>query len=102
MRVLNRSETLRHDQPLMVSLLFALTALVLTLQNPDALDAPVQLVSDLNFPTPAHAMEMRPQGPPPWMDGDQMLSEEAEELPVLGIHGRETPAPAEIRQRPER
>ncbi|WP_043740744.1 hypothetical protein [Thioalkalivibrio nitratireducens] len=91
----------RTDQRATLTMLFALTGLVLTLQHPDALEAPAQLVSKLDFPTPAHVMELRPESPPPWMDGDQMMADEAEDLPAIATVGRETP-PADLRERPQR
>jgi hypothetical protein len=102
MHVMHQSDAVRDQRQFSLASLFTLTALVLVLQTPGTLDAPSQLVSDLDFPTPARVLELRPEGPPPWVDADQMLSEEAEEVPPLPVAHREDAAQLDPRERPQR
>ncbi|SEP58351.1 hypothetical protein SAMN05421693_101137 [Ectothiorhodospira magna] len=70
------------ERPFWLSSLVLLTGLTLTLQTPLSQDATVDLFAGMERPTLAHTLELWPGNPPPWMEGDQMMTEEMEELPL--------------------
>ncbi|WP_019624151.1 hypothetical protein [Thioalkalivibrio thiocyanoxidans] len=97
--------TAQQQHPFILSLLVLATGFVLTMQNPQAQDATAELVSKVELPTLAQVMEMRPQSPPPGVEGDQLMSEEAEETQALIMLDREaqvTRSASELRERPQR
>lgn len=104
MRNLYRStlSTVRSDQRLPMSILVLVTGLVLTLQNPDAQDSAAAVLAKVEVPNLSQVMEWRPGGPPPWMDGDQMLTEEIEELPAIAGLERDLERSRDLRARPQR
>ncbi|AHK79119.1 hypothetical protein M911_08075 [Ectothiorhodospira haloalkaliphila] len=101
-RILARHSIDRQQFQLGALVLF--TGLVLTLQNPDARDSAAELISHVEMPSLSNIMEMRPSGPPPWMDSDQFLMEDAEEIqPALATLDRDQAVPAgDLRERPQR
>jgi hypothetical protein len=102
MRFMFRSDT-ASDRPLPnLGLLVLATGLVITLQNPDAVDSASRLLSELDLPSPARVMEWRPDSPPPWVDGDQLMVDEAEELPTVATTSRDAASSVDLRARPER
>ena len=82
--------------------LMLVTGLVLTLQNPEARDSAARLLSELDLPKPSSVLEWRPDSPPPWLDGDSFMGEEAEDTPALANINRDPEALSDPRQRPER
>lgn len=102
MRLLLRSTTRSDDRAFELGLLVIATGFVLTLQNPAAVDSASRLLSQLELPSPAQVLEWRPDGPPPWMDGDQMLAEETEELPTVTAASRDPEPLLDPRERPQR
>ncbi|MCG5500008.1 hypothetical protein [Ectothiorhodospira lacustris] len=102
-RIHSRSHALSGDRSFLMGGLVMLTGLALTLQTPVAQDAMADLVSGLEAPTLARTLEMWPGNPPPWMDGDQLMTEEMEELPaLLGADRRVPEGVAALRERPVR
>jgi hypothetical protein len=108
MRLIDPSRILDHpardDDPLRTgALLVALTLLVLGLQSPHTTTgSPAAFLPQLELPTLDHVMEWRPQGPPPWVDGDQMLMDEPEDLPMLSTQRHEAEGTRDPRARPQR
>ncbi|MBK1672218.1 hypothetical protein CKO35_02660 [Ectothiorhodospira shaposhnikovii] len=85
----------------MMGSLVMLTGLVFTLQTPVSQDAVADLFSGMESPTLARTLEMWPGNPPPWMDGDQLMTEEVEDLPMLlGGDRRTHDDAAALRERP--
>lgn len=101
MRFMLRSKSTRTPQ-FELGLLMLATGLVLTLQNPMAVDSASRLLSEIDLPSPARVLEWRPGNPPPWVDGDQMLSEEPEELPLATAVTRDHEPALDPRARPQR
>ncbi|EHQ53136.1 hypothetical protein ECTPHS_10626 [Ectothiorhodospira sp. PHS-1] len=98
-----RSQALSGDRPFLLGGLVMLTGLVLTLQTPVSQDAMADLFSGMESPTLARTLEMWPGNPPPWMDGDQLMTEEVEELPMLlGADRQSHDSAAALRERPVR
>ena len=79
MRVVEASE---RDPRITLSALAAVTALVLAFNAPTLPDATTSSFSSAQPSIIEHVMEWRPQGPPPWMDVDQLTPEEVEEVPA--------------------
>ncbi|MBS0001784.1 MAG: hypothetical protein KFF45_01745 [Thioalkalivibrio sp.] len=102
MRFMLRSRSTTRNPQFDLGLLMLATGLVITLQNPAAVDSASQLISEIDLPSPARVLEWRPDSPPPWIDGDQMVSEEAEEVPVLTTASREAEPAVDPRERPQR
>jgi hypothetical protein len=102
MRFMLRSKSTTRSPQFDLGPLVVATGLVLTLQNPAAVDSASQLFSRLDLPSPAHVLEWRPDSPPPWMDGDQMVTEEAEELPFADAVSRDAEPVLDPRARPQR
>ncbi len=102
MRFMLRSKSTSRNPQFQLSLLVLATGLVMTLQNPAAMDSASQLISEIDLPSPAHILEWRPDSPPPWMDGDQMLTEEIEEVPALTTLSRDGEPAVDPRERPQR
>ncbi len=102
MRNLYRSTAVSRDQRLPLSILVLVTGLVLTLQNPDAQDSAAAALAKVEVPSLSQVMEWRPGGPLPWMDGDQMLTEEIEDLPAAANLERDIERSRDLRARPQR
>ncbi|TVP92737.1 MAG: hypothetical protein EA347_01440 [Thioalkalivibrio sp.] len=102
MRFMLRSKSTTRNPQFELGLLVLATGLVITLQNPAAMDSASQLISEMDLPSPAHILEWRPDGPPPWMDGDQMMTEEIEEVPALTTLSRDGEPVVDPRERPQR
>lgn len=102
MRFMFRSKTTTNDPSLGLGVLVLATGLVLTLQNPNAVDSASRLISELDLPSPARVLEWRPDSPPPWMDGDQMLMDEVEEGPAVTAVSRDPEPGLDPRERPQR
>jgi hypothetical protein len=75
---------------------------VLTLRNPNAVDSTSRLLSKLDLPSPAFVLEVRPDGPPPWVDGDQILSDDMEEAPAITAVNRDAEPGMDPREQPQR
>lgn len=102
MRFMLRSRSTTRTPQFELGLLVLATGLVLTLQNPAAVDSASRLLSEIDLPSPARILEWRPDSPPPWVDGDQLLSEEPEELPLSTAVSRDANAALDPRERPQR
>ena len=102
MRLIFRSEARTEKQPPPFGWLILATGLVFSLQNPAAVDSASRLLSTLDIPSPAQVFEWRPDGPPPWVDGDQMLTEEVEDLPAEISLTRDNERALDPRERPLR
>lgn len=102
MRFMLRSKSTARNPQFDLGLLMLATGLVITLQNPAAVDSASRLLSATDLPSPAHVLEWRPDSPPPWLDGDQTVSEEVEEIPVLTTTSRESEPAVDPRERPQR
>lgn len=102
MRFTFRSMAGSDDRVFELGLLVIATGLVLTMQNPVAVDSASRLLSELELPSPARVLEWRPDGPPPWVDGDQMPTEEAEDLPAVTAVSRDPESLSDPRERPRR
>ncbi len=97
-----RSRSTYRDQRFQFSLLVLATGFVLTAQNPEAQESAAELFSKVEFPNFAQVQDMRPQLPPPWMEGDQLASEDAESTPVITLLERTDARSADPRERPTR
>ncbi|WP_018140789.1 MULTISPECIES: hypothetical protein [unclassified Thioalkalivibrio] len=97
-----RSRSTYSDQRFQFSLLVLATGIVLTLQNPQAQESAAELFSKVEFPNLAQVQDMRPQLPPPWMEGDQLVSEDSESAPVVTLLERGDGRSADLRERPTR
>jgi hypothetical protein len=102
MRFMFRSKTATDDPSLGLGVLVLATGLVLTLQNPNAVDSASRLLSELDLPSPARVLEWRPDSPPPWVDGDQMLMDEVEDAPAVTAVSRDPEPGLDPRERPQR
>jgi len=102
MHFMLRSKATTRAPQFQLSLLVLATGLVLTLQNPAAVDSASRLLSEIDLPSPARVLEWRPDSPPPWVDGDQMLAEEAEEIPLATAVTRDAEPALDPRERPQR
>lgn len=102
MRSMLRSKSTTRNPQFDLGLLVLATGLVITLQNPAAVGSASELLSRIDLPSPAEVLEWRPDNPPPWMDGDQMASEEVEEVPILTTVRREAEPERDPRERPQR
>ncbi len=102
MRFMFRSKTTTNDPSLGLGLLVLATGLVLTLQNPNAVDSASRLLSELDLPSPARVLEWRPDNPPPLVDGDQMPTDEVEEAPAVNAANRDAEPALDPRERPQR
>jgi len=102
MRFTFRSKTTTNDPSMGLGALVLATGLVLTLQNPNAVDSASRLLSELDLPSPARVLEWRPDSPPPWVDGDQMLMDEVEEAPSVTAVIRNPEPGLDPRERPQR
>lgn len=91
-----------RDRQFTFSLLMLATGIVLVLQGPQVQESTAELLSSVEFPNPAQVMEMRPQTPPPWIEGDQALTEEAEETRAIAILDRDEARSTRLRERPQR
>ena len=93
-----------------LGLLVLATALVLALSGPQMLDSGNELLSGARPAIVDRVMEWRPQGPPPWVDADQLTPDEVEEVPAVAAAGSsefvsgEMPSGrgGDLRARPER
>ncbi|MFO7955017.1 hypothetical protein [Thioalkalivibrio sp.] len=97
-----RSRSTYRDQRFQFSLLVMATGFVLTVQNPEAQESAAELFSKVEFPDSAQVQDMRPQLPPPWMEGDQGASEDSESTPVVTLLERTDARSADPRERPTR
>ena len=102
MRFLQRINVVRKDDRFVLSLLVFATGLVLTLQNPLAQDSLSRLASSVEMPNFEHVFEMRPQTPPPAMEGDQLMADEGEEVQTLVTTEREYSRDTDLRAAPQR
>lgn len=97
-----RSRSTYHDQRFQFSLLVLATGLVLTVQNPEAQESAAELFSKVEVPNLTQVQDMRPQLPPPGMEGDQTVTEDSESTPIVTLLGREDARSADPRERPTR
>ncbi|WP_018876358.1 MULTISPECIES: hypothetical protein [unclassified Thioalkalivibrio] len=97
-----RSRSTYRDQRFQLSLLVLATGFVLTVQNPEAQESAAELFSKVEFPNLAQVQDMRPQLPPPWMEGDQFVSEDSEATPVVPLLERTDARSPDPRERPTR
>ncbi|WP_019625381.1 hypothetical protein [Thioalkalivibrio sp. ALJT] len=97
-----RARSTYSDQRFQFSLLMLATGIVLTLQNPVAQESAMELFSKVEVPNFAQVQDMRPQLPPPWMEGDQLASEDTDSSPVVTVLEREGIRSADLRERPTR
>ena len=102
MRFMFRSKTTTNDPSLGLGILVLATGLVFTLQNSHAVDSASRLLSGLDLPSPARVLEWRPDSPPPWVDGDQVLMDEVEEGPSVTAVSRDPEPGLDPRERPQR
>jgi hypothetical protein len=102
MHIMRPTQATRDEQPATVPMLLGLTVVVLTMQSPLHNDAPGLSFPQLEFPTPSQVMEMRPDSPPPWADGDQLVMDEPDQTSVVTGVQRDQVGPDELRTRPER
>lgn len=86
-----------RDHRFVLSVLVLATGLVLTLQNPRAVESVEALFSSPQLPEPTQVFEMRPQGPPPAAEFDQLLMDEGEEAPIVFSRERSRDRPADLR-----
>lgn len=99
-------ETENRKQWLQMQMLTGATVLALSfgvintashLQNADGLQ-----FTHIELPSITHIMEWRPQGPPPWMDWDQLNADEAEPATHATAGDREVRGREATRTRTER
>jgi hypothetical protein len=64
MRFMFRSKTTTDDPSMGLGVLVLATGLVLTLQNPNAVDSASRLLSELDLPSPARVLEVASGQPP--------------------------------------
>lgn len=97
------SRTTLRDERFQFSLLVMATGLVLTLQNPEARESAVELFSKVDVPDVAQVMDMRPQTPPPWLEGDQSTTQDdIESSAPTALLDRQNARLATSRERPVR
>ncbi|WP_018954320.1 hypothetical protein [Thioalkalivibrio sulfidiphilus] len=101
MHLTERLNTLLGDQRFMLSALVLSTGLVLTLQNPMARDSAAELISRVQLPDISQVFEMRPQTPPPMVEGDQLANEEIEDVQIPVVSDRDTARNSELFRRPQ-
>jgi hypothetical protein len=89
MHFMRRLSATLGDERFSLSALVCATGLVLTLQNPLALESVAELLSGAEAPNPTQVLEMRPQTPPPVMEGDQLLTDEGEDVQTIAVTGRD-------------
>lgn len=97
-----RSRSTYRDQRFQLSLLVLISGIVLTVQNPEAQESAAELFSKVEFPNLAQVQDMRPQLPPPWMDGDQVVSDDSESTPIVPLLERTDARSVDPRERPTR
>lgn len=102
MHFIQRFNLVRGDQRFTLSLLVAVTGLALTLQNPQARDSAAELLSRVELPNPAQVLEMRPKTPPPGVEGDQLATDEGEEIQIITLIDRDEARSPDLRRSPER
>ncbi|HSP00851.1 MAG TPA: hypothetical protein VLN90_05240, partial [Thioalkalivibrio sp.] len=78
--------------------LVGVTGLVLTLQNPQAQDSAAELISRMQLPDLSQVIEMRPQTPPPVLEGDQLIQEEVEDVQLIVPVDREHSRSRDLRK----
>ncbi len=93
----NREETFSALSPLVL-----VTGLVLTLQNPLAVDSAREAIGLVDWQGMAQSLDFRPKGPPPGLDADTAMNEEAEALPDHLYSMRDAPRGEDLRVRPQR
>lgn len=101
MQLTERLNSLVGDQRFVLSALVLATGLVLTLQNPMARDSAAELVSRVQVPDLSQVFEMRPQTPPPMVEGDQLMSEEIEDVQTPLVSDRDTARNSDLYRRPQ-
>lgn len=96
------TSTSRNDQRFTLSLLVLATGFVLTLQNPQAQQSASDLISSIDLPSLSQVAEMRPQSPPPGVEGDQLATDEGQDAQTVVIVDRDEIRSSNLRERPER
>lgn len=94
---MSQDEVIRASGPLVL-----VTGLLLTLQNPLALESAQEAISLVKTSGWMHSMELRPGNPPPWLDAESLAAEEPEVLVVHGLENREMTRDLDLRARPQR
>lgn len=89
MHFMRRLSATLGDERFSLSALVVATGLALTLQNPLARESAAELISKVELSDLTQVLEMRPRTPPPVMDGDQLLTDEGEELKAIAATERE-------------
>lgn len=96
-------QTASSDGRFPVSLLFAITGFALVLQNPQAQETAVELISNAEMPNLERIVEFRPQTPPPGVESDQVASDEGPDLRTVPVMEREVVVRSgSLRERPSR
>jgi len=98
MHFIQRFNLVGQDQRFSLSVLVAVTGLVLTLQNPQAQDSAAELISRMQLPDFSQVLEMRPQTPPPVIEGDQLVQEEIDEVQLIVPVDREHSRSRDLRK----
>jgi hypothetical protein len=98
MHFMQRFNLVGQDQRFSLSVLVAVTGLVLTLQNPQAQDSAAELISRVQLPDLTRVLEMRPQTPPPILEADQLMQEEAENVQLIVPVDREHSRSRDLRK----
>lgn len=93
----NRDEALSTLSPLVL-----VTGLMLTLQNPLAVDSAREAIGLVDWQGMVQSLDLRPNGSPPGLDSDTMISEEVEVRPDHVFGSRDTPRSEDLRVRPQR
>ncbi|MGM0553470.1 MAG: hypothetical protein ACQETK_06690 [Pseudomonadota bacterium] len=91
-----------RDHQFTFSLLMFASGVVLVLQGPQVQDSTAELLSSIEYSSPTQVMEMRPQSPPPSIEGDQALTEEPDEAQTIAILDRDEARTTRLRERPQR
>lgn len=102
MYFMQRFNLVSGDRRFSLSVLVAVTGLVLTLQNPQAQESAAELLSRVELPNLAQVFEMRPQTPPPGVEGDQLAMDEGDEAQTLVTVERDFDRARDPRRIPER
>lgn len=92
----------RQDTFSTLSPLVLVTGLVLTLQNPLAVDSAREAIGLVDWQGMVQSLDLRPKGPPPGLGADTVMTEETEALPDVVWGTRDTLRSDDLRARPNR
>lgn len=104
MHTLQRMNDTRRDERFYLSLLVLATGFAMTMHNPQAQESLSALVSSIELPTHIEQVsEMRPQTPPPFIEADSLMTDEASDVqPMARERDRDHIRIIDLRTTPER